>query len=180
MAPGITDLSRMFSAYMTAYPDIELDIHLGDENQDLIEHGFDLGFTASSQSFDSSYIDKPLTQFKYQVCASPDYLDVHPRISKVEHLIKYNCFEYSYFHLKVNSTLFMRQLIEDGLGISFLPSFVAKEGIENGKLKEILPKAERPALTLYALYPNRQFVKPKLSSCIEFLQEWFTETRGLN
>jgi len=191
MALGITDLSRMFSAYMTAYPDIELDIQLGDESQDLIEHGFDLGFRASSQSFDSNYVGKPLTQFSYQVCASPDYLARQPKISKVTDLKKHNCFVYSYFRsgnhwplnegitiggtLKVNSTLFMRQVIEDGLGIGFLPSFVAKEGIENGKLKEILPKAERPALTLYALYPNRQFVQPKLLSRIEFLQAWFSE-----
>ena len=191
MALGITDLSRMFSAYMTAYPDIELDIQLGDESQDLIEHGFDLGFRASSQSFDSNYVGKPLTQFSYQVCASPDYLARQPKIRKVADLKKHNCFVYSYFRtgnhwplnegitiggtLKVNSTLFMCQLIEDGLGIGFLPSFIAKEGIENGKLKEILPKAERPALTLYALYPNRQFVQPKLLSCIEFLQTWFLE-----
>jgi DNA-binding transcriptional LysR family regulator len=69
----------------------------------------------------------------------------------------------------------MRQVIEDGLGIGFLPSFVAREGIRNGKLKEILPKAKRPELTLYALYPNRQFVQPKLLNCIAFMQAWFEE-----
>lgn len=189
MALGITDLSQMFSAYMKAYPDIELDIHLGDENLDLIEHAFDLGFRASSQSFDSSYIGKPLTRFRYQVCASPAYLAAHDRIGRVSDLKKHNCFVYSYFRsgdhwplnegvrisgtLKVNSTLFMRQAIEDGLGIGFLPSFVARPGLETGKLKEVLPRAERPELTLYALYPNRRFVQPKLLSCIAFLQAWF-------
>lgn len=191
MALGITDLSSMFSAYMKAFPDIELDIALGDEVKDLIEHGFDLGFRASSQSFDSDYIGKPLTKFRYQVCASPDYLADHARIRVVSDLSKHNCFVYSYFRtgnhwplndgitiggtLKVNSTIFMRQVIEDGLGIGFLPSFVAREGIKSGKLKEILPKAERPALTLYALYPNRHYVQPKLLSCIEFLQDWFRQ-----
>ena len=191
MALGVTDLSRMFSAFMKAYPDIELDIQLGDENLDLIEHGFDLGFRASSRSFDSNYIGKPLTRFRYQVCASPDYLATHPRISRVQDLKNHNCFLYSYFRtsnhwplnegiaisgtLKVNNTLFMRQIIEDGLGIGFLPSFVAKEGIASGRLKEILPKAERPALTLYALYPNRKFVQPKLLNCIQFLQDWFQQ-----
>lgn len=189
MALGITDLPRMFSAYMKAYPDIDLDIHLGDESQDLIEHGFDLGFRASSQRFDSSYIGKPLTRFQYQVCASPGYLATHARISKVADLKQHNCFVYSYFRtgnhwplndgitiggtLRVNSTLFMRQVIEDGLGIGFLPSFVAREGLHDGKLKEILPRAKRPELTLYALYPNRRFVQPKLLNCIAFMQAWF-------
>ena len=31
MALGITDLANLFSDFMLAYPDIELDIHLGDE-----------------------------------------------------------------------------------------------------------------------------------------------------
>lgn len=67
----------------------------------------------------------------------------------------------------------MKQVIEDGLGIGFLPSFVAREGLERGKLLEVLPEVSRPDLTLYALYPNRQFTQPKLLSCIEFLQSWF-------
>ncbi|RLU02962.1 MAG: LysR family transcriptional regulator [Ketobacter sp.] len=191
MALGLTDLAKMFSAYMQAYPDIELDIHLGDENLDLIEHGFDLGFRAASQAFDSSYIGKPLTRFTYQVCAAPSYLSGHPKIRKVSDLQHHNCFVYSYFRggnqwplnegvsisgtLKVNSTLFMRQVIEDGLGIGFLPSFVAQSGLESGALREILPRAERPLLTLYALYPNRRFVQPKLLRCIEFMQRWFGE-----
>ncbi|HAG95816.1 MAG: LysR family transcriptional regulator [Pseudomonadales bacterium] len=189
MALGITDLSRMFAAYLQAFPDIELDIHLGDESLDLIEHGFDLGFRAASQTFDSNYIGKPLTRFRYQVCAAPQYLARHRRIRKVSDLAQHNCFIYSYFrnhnrwplnegvtvsgNLRVNNTLFMRQIIEAGLGIGFLPSFVAAPGIQQGTLKEILPKAERPTLTLYALYPNRQFVQPKLLRCIEFLQQWF-------
>jgi DNA-binding transcriptional LysR family regulator len=118
----------------------------------------------------------------------------------VEDLADHNCFVYSYFKsgnfwplaqgitvagsLKVNSTLFMKQVIEDGLGIGFLPSFVAREGIEQGKLVEVLPEVGRPDLTLYALYPNRQFTPPKLLSCIEFLQSWFLsrnlDERGFN
>jgi DNA-binding transcriptional LysR family regulator len=189
MALGIIELSKMFSSYMRAYPDIELDIQLGDESLDLVEHGFDLGFRASSQPFDSSYIGKELTKFQYQVCASPEYLASNPEIRTVEDLNKHNCFVYSYFRggshwplgkgidvsgtLKVNNTLFMRQTIEDGLGIGFLPSFIARQGLKTGTLQEILPKAERPSLTLYALYPNRKFVQPKLVHCIEFLQDWF-------
>ena len=189
MALGITDLSQLFSAYMKQYPDVELDIQLGDESLDLIEHGFDLGFRASSQMLDSNYVGKPLVRFTYKVCASPGYLESHPPIRDVDDLAAHNCFVYSYFKsgnfwplaqgitvggsLKVNSTLFMKQVIEDGLGIGFLPSFVARQGIDQGTLVEVLPEVSRPDLTLYALYPNREFTQPKLLSCIEFLQSWF-------
>ncbi|MYM63372.1 LysR family transcriptional regulator [Pseudomaricurvus sp. HS19] len=189
MALGITDLSRMFAEYMQAYPDIELDIQLSDESLDLVEHGFDLGFRAVSRLLDSNYVGRPLKSFRYLVCAAPEYLLSRPRIRTVADLQNHNCFVYSYFRggsewplnegvhisgsLRVNNTLFMRQVLEDGLGIGFLPDFVAREAIAKGALREILPRAERPLLTLYAMYPNRQFVPPTLRSCIDFMNDWF-------
>lgn len=189
MALGLTDLSRAFSAFMQAYPQIELDIHLGDESLDLVEHGFDLGFRASSRPLDCAFVGKPLIGFSYRVCAAPAYLQAHPPITRVHDLQRHNCFVYSYFQgknvwpledgigiqgsLKVNSTLFMQQMIVDGLGIGFLPDFVCRQALASGQLVELLPQAPRPTLTLYALYPARHFVPPRLLQCITFLQHWF-------
>ena len=80
MALGITDLSTLFTDFMLAYPDIELDIHLGDDKVDLVEQGFDLGFRASSTPVDSNYVGRPLTRFAYKFCASPAYIEKHPAI----------------------------------------------------------------------------------------------------
>jgi DNA-binding transcriptional LysR family regulator len=65
MALGITDLLSIFADFMLVNPEIELEIHLGDENVDLVEQDFDLGFRASSKPIDSSYIGRPLTDFVY-------------------------------------------------------------------------------------------------------------------
>ena len=78
-------------------------------------------------------------------------------------------------NLKVNNTLFMREVIEAGLGVGFLPDFISKQAVASGQLCEVLADAKRPSLTLYALYPNRHFVPPKLLTCIEFMQQWFTQ-----
>jgi DNA-binding transcriptional LysR family regulator len=191
MALGITELSTIFADFMRAYPDIELDIHLGDEDVDLVEQGFDLGFRASSQPLDSSYVGRPLTQFNYHVCASQDYLDSHPPIVLPRNLQAHNCFVYSYFKgknvwpiedgvtingaLKVNSVLFMQEVIKAGLGVGFLPDFVCREGLNKGELVEVLADSNKPHLTLYALYPARHFVPPKIVQCIEFLEQWFSQ-----
>ncbi|MEH6446966.1 MAG: LysR family transcriptional regulator [Oceanospirillaceae bacterium] len=195
MALGLLGLDQMFSAFMQAYPDIELDIHLGDESIDLIKNGFDLGFRAASQPFDSSYVGRALTSFSYKVCASSAYLARHPKITKPADLQMHNCFEYSYFrgknvwplddgitisgNLKVNSVMFMQQAIKDGVGIAFLPDFICRDALERGEMVEILPKAKRPRLTLHALYPARHFVPPKLTKCIEFLDEWFNASSNV-
>ncbi|MBX9753524.1 MAG: LysR family transcriptional regulator [Pseudomonadaceae bacterium] len=189
MALGLTDLGQVFSAFMQAYPEIELDIRLSDEAIDLVEQGFDLGFRVSSRPFDSNFVGKALTEFSYRICAAPSYVQRHPPITNAEQLAQHNCFVYSYFKgkniwpldagiaiqgtLKVNSTLFMQQVISDGLGIGLLPDFVCRAALSSGQLIELLAEVPRPKLTLYALYPARHFVPPKLLHCIAFLQEWF-------
>ena len=191
MALGITDLSLLFADFMRAYPDIELDIHLGDENVDLVEQGFDLGFRASSRPVDSSYVGRPLIDFNYRICASPQYLEMNAAIALPRDLKEHNCFVYSYFQgknvwpiedgiaiqgtLRVNSTIFMMEAIKGGLGIGFIPDFVCREALLKGEVVEVLANAKKPSLTLYALYPSRHFVPAKLVQCIEFLERWFAE-----
>lgn len=189
MALGITDLSYLFTDFMRAHPDIELDIHLADENVDLVDQGFDLGFRASSKPIDSNYVGRPLTSFTYKVCASPGYLEQHPVITLPKDLTEHNCFIYSYFqgkdvwpiedgvvvkgNLRVNNTLFMMESIKQGLGLGFIPDFVCQEAIDSGQVVEVLADATKPMLTLYALYPARYFVPAKLVQCIEYLEQWF-------
>ncbi|MCF6437715.1 MULTISPECIES: LysR family transcriptional regulator [Pseudoalteromonas] len=189
MALGITDLATLFADFMQLNPEIELDIHLGDETVDLVEQGFDLGFRASSTQIESNYVGRPLRRFSYKICASPEYLKKHPAITLPQDLASHNCFIYSYFqgkdvwpieegvsvsgNLKVNSTLFMMQSIKRGLGIGFIPDFVCENALERGDVVEILPHTNKPLLTLYALYPARHFVPDKVVKCIRYLEHWF-------
>ncbi|MCJ8299049.1 MAG: LysR family transcriptional regulator [Pseudomonadales bacterium] len=189
MALGITDLSYLFADFMRDNPEIELDIHLGDESVDLVEQGFDLGFRASSKPIDSNYVGRPLTRFTYKVCASPSYLKQHRAITLPRDLKDHNCFIYSYFqgknvwpiedgvsvsgNLRVNNTMFMMESIKRGLGLGFIPDFVCQQAIDNGDVVEVLANSKKPLLTLYALYPVRYFVPTKLVQCIEYLEQWF-------
>ncbi|MFB9886754.1 LysR family transcriptional regulator [Balneatrix alpica] len=191
MALGITDLSKMFADFMQAYPDIELDIHLSDDSVDLLQQGFDLGFRASSQPVDVNYVGRPLTRFAYRVCVGADYLAHHPAIHLPQDLQQHPCFIYSYFQggrvwpledgiavqgrLRVNNTLFILEAVKRNLGVGFLPEFVCREALQRGEVVEVLAEAAKPPLTLYALYPVRNFVPPSVLQCIRFLQQWFAE-----
>jgi len=191
MALGITDLSYLFADFMRDNPEIELDIHLGDESVDLVEQGFDLGFRASSRPIDSNYVGRPLTRFTYKVCASPSYLEQHSAIILPRDLKDHNCFIYSYFqgkniwpiedgvmvsgNLRVNNTMFMMESIKQGLGLGFIPDFVCQQAIDDGEVVEVLVDSQKPMLTLYALYPVRYFVPTKLVQCIEYLEQWFAD-----
>ncbi|UTM59367.1 LysR family transcriptional regulator [Photobacterium sp. CCB-ST2H9] len=191
MVLGITDLADMFADFMRQFPDIDLDIHLGDEDVDLVEQGFDLGFRAASHPFDSSYVGRPLTTFQYRICASRRYLDRYGSIEHPKDLLHHNCFEYAYFKgknvwpiedgipikgsLRVNSTLFMLEAIKADQGVGFLPDFVCRDALKNGEVVEVLKDVQKPSLTLYALYPARHFVPATVIQCIAFLEQWFSE-----
>lgn len=192
MSLGLTELPNLFSDFSQAHPELELDIHLNDERQDLIKQGFDIGFRVSSKPLDSHYIGKPLTQFYYHIIASPNYLAAHPPIQKAQDLALHNCLVYQLFQdtnhwplndktihvsgtIKANSTLFLRQLVEANVGIALVPDFICKQQLQQGTLVSLLPEVERPLLTLYAMYPARQFVPPKIKRCIDFFQQWFEE-----
>lgn len=193
MSLGITDLSLLFADFMKANPEIELDIHLGDENIDLVEQGFDIGFRASSKPIDSNYVGRALTKFTYKICASPEYIKQHSAITLPNDLKDHNCFVYSYFqgkniwpiedgiavkgNLRVNNTMFMMESIKQGLGLGFIPDFVCKQAIKNGHVVEVLADSKKSMLTLYALYPARYFVPSKVVQCIEYLEQWFADIR---
>lgn len=191
MALGTTLLGQAFAGFMQQYPKISLDMQLTDEAIDLIEHGFDLGFRVASRSFDSHYIGKPLHKFQYRICAAPGYLASHPPLLTPTDLQHHNCFEYSYFrgrnvwpigngdgieihgNLKANSTRYLLDAVKQGLGVAFIPDFVCQDALDKQQIAEVLTDFHRPELTLYALYPARQFVPPKVSCCIDYLQQWF-------
>ncbi|MDX1452351.1 MAG: LysR family transcriptional regulator [Oleiphilaceae bacterium] len=191
MALGLTDLSRVFAAFMQAHPEVELDIHLSDEPVDLVEKGYDLGFRASSRPFDSNYVGRPLARFAYKVCVAPDYLKRHTPIDQPADLSVHNCFVYSYFQgknmwpldegvrvsgtLRVNSTVFMLEAIKQGRGIGFIPDFVCREALAKRDVVEILQDVPKPDLTLYAIYPARHYVPPVLTRCVRFIERWFEQ-----
>jgi DNA-binding transcriptional LysR family regulator len=60
-----------------------------------------------------------------------------------------------------------------GLGVVVQPTFLVYELLRAKKLVRILEGWELDVLTIYAIYPNRQFLPPKVRSFIDFLVEHF-------
>ncbi|MGP9801259.1 LysR family transcriptional regulator [Rheinheimera sp. NSM] len=191
MALGLTALAPAFAEFMRLYPQIELDIQLSDEAQDLLQHNFDLGLRVASQAFDSAYVGQTITQFSYSICVSPEYLRQHGAINCPEDLLNHQCLEYSYFRhkhiwpvgkdgvaisgkLKANSSVFLLEMIKQGMGVGFIPRFISYQALQDGEVVEVLANEHKPKMTLFALYPVRQFTPPRLKLLIEFLQSWFS------
>jgi DNA-binding transcriptional LysR family regulator len=68
------------------------------------------------------------------------------------------------------------QAAAEGLGVAVRPTFLVHELLRNKRLVRILDGWEADESTIYAVYPTRQFLPPKVRSFIDSMVERFGPT----
>lgn len=170
------------------YPHISLDLRLSDEVLDVVKGAFDL-IIRNAKLEDSSLIARRLAADHRLLVASPEYLARHGIPRSPMELKDHQCIvfpgasrwtfrdaeavEVPQTHI-VNDGEVMRSLIESGLGIGVKSLWNAGESLQSGRLVEVLP--DYPLLTesaIWAVYPSRRIVAPKVRVMLDFLQDLF-------
>jgi DNA-binding transcriptional LysR family regulator len=191
-------LISAIARYHEKYPDVFVDLTLSQRMPDLLEEGLDVSVIVSSQLPDSGLISQKLGESRTIVCASPRYLAQRGTPATVEELAEYECVQLQSAAvyasdrwaftgpdgeqtvtvrgpLRVNGAESLRQALEEGMGIGLLPAFTALESLRQGTLVRILPEYALPALSVYALYPSRQYLDAKIRAWIELIRAEVTE-----
>jgi DNA-binding transcriptional LysR family regulator len=193
VAFGVRHLGWAITEYLQHYPDVQVDVTLNDRVVDLVEEGFDLGIRVATR-IDPGLIARKLTRARIVACASPGYLKQHGTPKSPGELTGHNCLTYAYWSLQ-NDWRFKRKGLErtvrisgnlrgnngdilvkaaiEGLGVILHPTFLVYEALRDKKLVRILSDWEADDLTVFAVYPNRKFLPPKVRSFIDFLAERF-------
>lgn len=170
---------------------MSLDLHLNNEQVDLIQGGFDLALRVSSTP-SLSLIVKPLASIEFSLVASPDYLrryglprtpeevNLHsavlPNYTDMSHVTIYDK-NAQPFVLSLsasvwsNDTLMCHRLIQAGCGIGYLPDWLIVEDLQQGSLVRLLPGFKIRSIQLYAAYVERAFLSAKVRTMIDFLSE---------
>lgn len=174
--------------FQERYPLVSLDLRLSDEVLDAIEGAYDL-IIRNAHLADSSFIARKLADDRRLLVASPTYLDRHDTPSTPEELAGHQCVILAHDNkwkfangqivnvprsFVVNDGEAMRNMIEHGMGIGIKSVWNAKESLKSGLLVEVLPNF--PLVTeasIWALYPSRRIVAPKVRAMIDFLLERF-------
>jgi DNA-binding transcriptional LysR family regulator len=186
--------------FLTAYPDIRLDVSLTDVRVDLLAVGTDLAIRIGPM-IDSSLIARKLAPHRRVVCASPAYLDHHRPIDEPADLMQHNCLVYTlqptdrwffrrqndpavaYDEVPVTGTLRaddsepLRNAAVAGVGVVLLPTWLVGEDIKAGRLRRVLPDwpamiATRPS-GVFGVYPPHRLVPPKVRAFLDFAQKRF-------
>ena len=63
----------------------------------------------------------------------------------------------------------IRDLTQQGLGISFLPEFIVADDLESGKLVQVLAEFEPDKVGVYAVYPPRHQVSSSARVFVDWL-----------
>ncbi|GAB1583704.1 LysR substrate-binding domain-containing protein [Phyllobacterium phragmitis] len=188
----LTRLSRAIVDFLARYPDLTLDLQLEDRRIDIVKEGFDLAIRGSDRLEDSSLIARRLMSLRHVVCGSPAYFGRagHPRTP--EDLRSHNCLQFTLSghanewdftrdgrtvrvpvrgRYKVTTSLAVRDALLAGFGLSLIPRLYVEDDIARGRLTTVLDGWVPVETSIYAVYPSRQYVLPKVRAFIDFLIE---------
>lgn len=194
MTVALTCLSKAIPKFLLRYPELKLDLHLDDRRVDIIREGFDLAIRGSDSLENSSLIARKLAVMSHVLCASPAYFEKHGKPAAPGDLKSHNCVRFSLSghadfweftrgqktirvavdaRYSVSSSLAVRDALLAGFGISLIPYPYVAADLKANRLQPALEDWETVTTTLYAVYPSRQYVAPKISALMEFLIEVF-------
>lgn len=191
---GISHLAPLWSDFLDAHPQVTLDVQLADRVIDLVEEGFDLAVRIARLP-DSSLVSRRLASTRLVLCAAPSYLSRYGTPQHPSELTQHAVVGYSLMAMgdqwqftgpegpvsvKVRPRMWSNNgdtciaAAVQGAGIQLQPTFLIEQQLAHGQLVEILPQYRSVELGIYAVYPSRKFVPPKVRALVEFLSTKFT------
>jgi DNA-binding transcriptional LysR family regulator len=194
MTVTLTRLSTAIPQFLSRHPELRLDLHLDDRRVDLIREGFDLAIRGSDSLQDSSLIAKRLATMPHVLCAAPSYFQLRGKPKRPADLGAHTCVRFSLSghadvwefkkqgrtervpvraKYSVSSSLAVRDALREGFGISLIPRPYVEEDLKQGRLETALEDWSTVETTLYAVYPSRQHLAPKIRVFVDFLAEQF-------
>ncbi|MFG1428866.1 LysR family transcriptional regulator [Roseixanthobacter glucoisosaccharinicivorans] len=191
-------LSPIVSEFLVLYPEVSIDLTVGEKMPDLIDEGFDMAIRTISPP-DSSLIARRLTPWRHILCCSPGYLERNPIPTALHELTRHNCLRYAFYpygdewrfegpdggttsvrvsgNAVSNNGEVLRDLAMTGHGVFLAPSFNVAADIATGNLVRLLPDHQPVEFSINVIYPHRHHLSTKVRSFIDLLAARFAEHR---
>jgi len=193
MSFGRLHVAPLIPKLLQRYPKLQIDLVMDDRKVDLVAGGFDVAIRAGNLPA-STLIARKLAPVHQVLCASPDYIDRYDRPGTPAELSGHNCVLYSYSSdadewtligeggpetvtvsgsYQVNNSEALLEALREGIGIGRLPTFVAGPDLKTGRLVKLFEAYRIPEFTIYAVFPERQYLPAKVRAFLDFAIEYF-------
>lgn len=191
-------IAPVVAEFLALYPQVSIDLTIGERMVDLLEEGFDLAIRPLPPP-DSSLIVRRLTPWRPILCCSPAYIETHAAPRRPQDLARHNCLRYAFYpfgdewrfigptgepvsvrvagNLLTNSAETLRTVALSGQGLFLAPSFVAAEDLRAGRLIRVLEDYDPVEFVINAVYPHRRHLSAKVRCFIDLLAQRLAEHR---
>ncbi|VEJ53282.1 D-malate degradation protein R [Pragia fontium] len=184
IAPLLTELVQ-------SHPNLQLEISFNDRAVDLIEDGFDFAIRIGALPERSSLIARQLGEHTMVFCASADYLRCHGEPNTKDDLSEHHAVAYIHSgilqkwqfideagilqEIRPKAKIMMddMQAVADaamrGAGIAWLPYWLVREQIAQGKLKQVMKNTSGVNFPISVVWPYTQRLPLKVRVAVDKL-----------
>ncbi|MGY3498923.1 MULTISPECIES: LysR family transcriptional regulator [unclassified Bradyrhizobium] len=193
-------LSPAVAEFLATYPEVKLDLTIGERNADLIDENYDLAVRMVPPP-DSSLIVRTIATWRHVLCCSHGYIEQHGKPTLLADLSARNCMRHANYpygdewrfadrkgtpaavrvsgNLISNSGETLKLAALAGVGVFLAAGFLVRDELESGQLVRLLPEYRPVELTMNAVYPHRHHLSAKVRTFIDLLVHHATEQQKL-
>jgi len=192
--------AQVVAEFLSSYPEVKVDLQVGEAHVDLIGDGFDLELRMAPPP-DSSLIVRNLATWGHVLCCSPGYLKQHGEPRQLSDLANRNCIRNTLYpfgeewhftdrngaplsvrvggSLLTNSGETVRIAALQGVGICLGPGFLVQDDLEAGRLVRLLPEYRPVEFSMNAIYLHKHHLSAKVRTFIDMLAHRGAEQQKL-
>jgi DNA-binding transcriptional LysR family regulator len=193
---GRLHVAPWLGGFLEAFPNVRLDLLFTDQLVQMLDEKMDVAIRITAAS-DTNIIGRRLARQNSIACVAPAYTSRRGVPQSIEELRSHNCLTYGRtaasvwrfyrgeaevgrievsgnIHSRDGDSIYVATLA--GVGVSIQPIWRVSEDIAAGRLVALFPShwvSSIGATAIYAYYPHRQHLAPKIRVFIDFLLRTF-------
>lgn len=184
---GYRFLLPVLPEFQALYPEVDLDLDFNDHLVDVVEAGLDV-VIRSGELADSRLVARRLGPFRFILAGSPDYLAARGIPQSPAELARHSCLRYRFLssgkleewvlpgmppHLPAalvcNNMEAMLGAAVAGMGLAYMPDFLARDALRRGELQRVLAEDLTHTGQFSALWASSRQLSPKVRAFVDFV-----------
>lgn len=191
---GNARFAGLLHAFTQTHPNVTFEVDLSARAVNLIEEGFDLALRVS-KSLPPGLIARVIGQVAFGFYASPSYLALNDPPRTLADISRHPMLTYAGLPklpnfaqlvgpdvqagpgnpirsvLSSESEILLRHCAISGMGLVFLPDWLAAEDLAAGRLERVLADEFNSTVNLQAVYPSRRLLPARVRKFLDFVLE---------
>jgi DNA-binding transcriptional LysR family regulator len=185
-------IAPVWHRFLSTYPEIHLELQLGEAPVDIVAKGFDAGIGPRDRAAADMIIVRVMGPMKVAVVGAPPYFARRQKPRTPDDLVRHTCVEYRRGaegavyeweferggksrkvsvsgRLMVNAPDLAERAAVDGLGIAYTIEAVAEPFLRSGQLVRVLEDWSPSFEGLFLYYPSHRQVPAALRALIDMI-----------